>query len=97
MAFHWKHGWYFSRLSDGSVEVRNHGDYNKPDPNHAAGDGRTTLVIPPEEWASIVASVSKSGETSESYHGTLAFHTGSIPYPSPGRPVPPHGSGPDNQ
>lgn len=93
MAFHWRNGWYWTRLADGSVEVRNHGDFDKHSPNCAPGDGRVTLIIPPNEWASIVASVSKDGETSESYNGTLAFHTGKLPYPSPGRLVPPHGSG----
>ena len=74
MAFHWQHGWYFSRLPDGSVEVRNHGDFDKHDPNCGPGDGRTTLVIPPNEWASIVCSVSKDGETGERWDAAQDFH-----------------------
>lgn len=88
--FHWRFDTYFKRMPDGSVRLRTwrHGHDGFP-----TYEDRT---IPPSEWASIVASVSKSGETSESYQGTLTFHMGNIPYPSPGRLVPPHGSGPDN-
>ncbi|GEM_PF-3451811 len=74
MAFHWQNGWYWSRLPDGSVEVRNHGDFEKHDPNCAPGDGRTTLVIPAAEWASIVCSVSKGGETGERWDQAQDFH-----------------------
>ena len=74
MAFHWRNGWYWSRLPDGSVEVRNHGDFEKPDPNHAPGDGRATLVIPPNEWASIVCSVSAKGEDGARWNAAQDFH-----------------------
>jgi hypothetical protein len=83
-AYHWREGIYFSRMESGDVRI------------HKA-PALIDMLIPANEWASIVSSVSKGGETSESYSGTLAFHTGSIPYPSPGRLVPNHGSGPDNQ
>ncbi len=95
MEFHWRDGWAFTRNDDGSVMIRNENfvDDRLPDSH----PGRFVLLtVPPNEWASIVASVSKGGETSESYSGTLAFHTGALPYPSPGRLVPPHGSGPDH-
>ena len=74
MAFHWKNGWYFSRLADGGVEVRNHGDFTKHDPNCVPGDGRTTLVIDPMSWASIVCSVSEKGETGERWDAAQDFH-----------------------
>lgn len=90
-AYHWREGLYFSRLASGDVRI--HKAINHPNDTMAATD----LLIPANEWASIVAAVSKGGETSESYSGTLAFHTGSLPYPSPGRLVPMHGSGPDDQ
>jgi hypothetical protein len=48
--FHWRDGWWFKRLADGSVRVV-HGD--------------TTLVIPENEWASIVCSVSALGEAGQ--------------------------------
>ena len=68
MAFHWQNGWYWSRLADGSVEVRNH------DPNCGPGDGGTTLIIPAEQWASIVCSVSKDSETGERWNQAQDFH-----------------------
>jgi len=74
MTFHWAHGWYFSRLPDGCVEIRNHGDFDKPDPHRVSGDGRTTLVIPAAEWASIVCWVSDKGETSDRWNQALDFH-----------------------
>ncbi len=74
MTFHWRNGWYWSRLADGSVEVRNHGDFERPDKNHTFGDGRTTLVIPAAEWASIICSVSKEGETHERWTKARDFH-----------------------
>lgn len=79
--FHWRDGWTFARNDDGSVTVRNENfvDDRLPD----SQPGRFVLLtIPPNEWASIVASVSKGGETSESYNGTLAFHAGTISLPS---------------
>lgn len=85
--FHWRDQTFFKRAEDGSVEVRHIEQFN----NHPQ---IKEWRIPPNEWASIVAAVSKGGETSESYSGTLAFHMGSLPYPSPGRAVPHHGSGP---
>jgi hypothetical protein len=74
MAYHWRNGWYWSRLPDGSVEVRNHGDFEKHDSNCGSGDGRVTLVIPPAEWASIVSSVSKGGESNGGYRAAVDFH-----------------------
>lgn len=86
--FHWREGLYFNRLENGDVEISKSASH----PSQALP--AILLVIPSNEWASIVSSVSKGGETSESYSGTLAFHMGSLPYPSPGRLVPHHGSGP---
>lgn len=73
-SFHWANGWYFSRRKDGSVEVRNHGDFDGPDRNDAAADWHTTLVIPAAEWASIVCSVSKQGETGDRWNQAQDFH-----------------------
>lgn len=63
--FHWRDGWYFSRAEDGSVQVR-------------IGDG-PTKVIPPAEWASIVAWV--TGDYPGAYAAALALHTPSIERP----------------
>jgi hypothetical protein len=62
--FHWRDGWYFKRLEDGAVRVM-----------FVAGEYvYTRLHIPPNEWASIVCSVSAGGETGERYEAALQFH-----------------------
>lgn len=65
--FHWRDGWYFIREADGSVHAvwrrSPHGEYFDAD-----------ITIPPDEWASIVCSVSAAGETSDRWHAARAFH-----------------------
>lgn len=68
--FHWREGMYFKRIADGSVKI-----------TQTQGGGHSEDVewqktIPASEWASIVSSVSKRGETSETYRAVLAFHEG---------------------
>lgn len=59
--FHAKDGWYFERQDDGSVKVS------------AAVDRSTEVItLGPSTWASIVASMSAEGETSQSYQRALA-------------------------
>lgn len=59
--FHAKDGWYFERQDDGSVKVS------------AAVDRSTEVItLGPSTWASIVASMSAEGETSQSYQRSLA-------------------------
>jgi hypothetical protein len=69
--YHWRDEWYFTRLTDGSVELRNENfvDDRRPEPSPFV-----RLVIPASEWASIVASVSKNGETGETHQAALTFH-----------------------
>lgn len=59
-AFHSKDGWLWSRLSDGSVEVK-------------TGDG-TTQVLDGETWASVVASVSARGDRREVWELARSLH-----------------------
>ena len=54
--FHWRDGWFFSRLGDGTVQIVKHEDAKDSSPVVAYAE------IPRDEWASIVASVSKSGD-----------------------------------
>lgn len=90
--FHWTGGWYFQRLPDGSVWVRRHYQEGASDLYDIG------LTIPAPQWASIVASVSSAGETGNAWEAALTFHNRtSHPAQSPGRPVPHHGSGPDDQ
>ena len=66
--FHWRDGWFFERMGDASVHIIKRIDA-KDDSDIVA-----ETTIPPEEWASIVAVVSKiySGDT---YREALEFHT----------------------
>lgn len=61
--YHWRYGWMFKRDDDGSVEIWNH---------RLLGGNR--LIIPPNEWASITASVSAKGETGEQFTAAETFH-----------------------
>ena len=54
--FHAKDGWYFERQDDGSIKI-----------SAAVNRCTETIVLPPMEWASVVAATSAQGETSESY------------------------------
>lgn len=62
--YHWRDGWYFDRTEDGSVVI-------SKGPREEA---HQALIIPPNEWASIVASVSASSETAESFAAAQRLH-----------------------
>jgi len=70
--FHLKDNWYFARRrSDGWVVIEHwnsHVDKNEGKPSDAS------VEMPPEGWASIVATVSALGETRETWLTALAFH-----------------------
>jgi hypothetical protein len=67
--FHWRNCWFFKRMSGGHVRI-----------THAeVGSEVVQILIPPNEWASIVASVSAEGETSERYYEAAKFHGGMMP------------------
>jgi hypothetical protein len=68
--FHWKDGWFFERLPNGSVMITKRKDGGLESPII------TREVIPPEEWASVVASVSKHGDFNPYYQQALDFHNG---------------------
>lgn len=57
--FHWTNGWYFKRLENGSVRIRKATNFESQAPDLKP---EIELVIPPNEWASIVASVSVGGD-----------------------------------
>lgn len=61
-------GLFFKREAEGAVRICQHAD---------ASPGAALLlevVIPANEWASLVASVSKGGETAESWRAALDLH-----------------------
>lgn len=67
--FHTKDGWYFDRLPNGAVEFRKESlGKNRHVTNRTQLDANT--------WASVLASVSKNGETGESFTIARDFHAG---------------------
>ena len=77
--FHWRDNLFFKRLDDGSVQITTKIEPNKYD--HETQQSiryemiRHQYIIPPNEWASIIASVSLCGETSEKYCTSVDFHS----------------------
>lgn len=65
--FHWRDDKYFKRLPDGSVRIQ----FIEPFNGHP---NIKEWTIPPAEWASIVCSVSKDGETGERWNAAQDFH-----------------------
>jgi len=74
MAFHWKDGWYFERLEDGSVRIY-HEDL-EADQEKEMVEYDVVIDIDPDSWASIVASVSARGDTAEAFQVAKRFHIG---------------------
>lgn len=67
-AFHWKDNWFFRRTADGSVNLFHAvEEYLHPD-----------LVIPQNEWSSIIAQCSAHGEINGGWERALKFHN-SVP------------------
>ena len=66
--FHQQEGFYAERLSDGAVRLVKH--------ESAAPDSPVVMdhTIPAAEWVSIVAAVSASGGTSETYQAVRELH-----------------------
>ena len=66
--FHACDGWYFRREDDGSVHI------SAPD---SLGAGASQVVtLDANTWASVVASVSRNGETADSFAAAVRFHDG---------------------
>ncbi|MEE9569300.1 MAG: hypothetical protein V3W37_07940 [Candidatus Binatia bacterium] len=79
MAFHWKDGWYFTRITDpnpeqyGWVHI-----YHIPQDQPMSMDGGhvrdVDIEIDRDSWASIVASVSHENETGFTFGLARALH-----------------------
>jgi len=68
--YHWRSGWGFRRMPDGTVEIL------KSDIDPANLDAVYTVMrVPANEWASIVAAVSKDGDNPSSYAAAMSLHT----------------------
>lgn len=64
--FHWRDQWFFKRMPGGHVRI-----------THAeVGHEVTQILVPPLEWASIVASVSPEGESGDTWKQAAEFHGG---------------------
>lgn len=65
--FHWRDDIYFQRMKDGNVMVTSFYQYNNCPQERV-------WTIDRDSWASIVSSVSKNGETAESWQHIRNFH-----------------------
>lgn len=72
-SMHSKDGLYWKRMPNGDVEITK---YENAEDNVSAPEFYITLSA--SEWASVVAFVSKYGETSASYMSALRFHDAPI-------------------
>jgi hypothetical protein len=68
--YHLRDGWHFTRLPDGRVYIQ----VIPPDDNAPGPLARANIT--PDEWASIVAAVSATGETGASYAAARRLHQG---------------------
>ena len=70
--FHTKNGLFFHRCANGYVNIIKTRDGKE------IADGATNIItdvtLAPEAWASVVASMSLLGETSDRYRKALDFH-----------------------
>lgn len=67
--FHNRDGWYFKRVDEaGTVRIR------KRVTGHDGAEIVTEIEIPENEWASIVAHVSRRGETSQTWQQARSLH-----------------------
>lgn len=69
--FHWQMGWFFKRMSSNCVRV-SHVITN----DHGEREVVEQFQILPDEWASIICSVSRGGETSEKFQHIQQFNLG---------------------
>lgn len=77
--FHSHYNLYFGRLPDGGVRILKlytspiRGDFPVVDQPYYDANVQLDITIPPGEWASIIAAVSKRGEV-DRYNLAMAFH-----------------------
>lgn len=74
MSHHIQNGIYVHREPDGSV-ILYQGSEIVYERARLVGDYAEIFKVTPEVWASIVASVTPQGETTETYYAALAFHS----------------------
>lgn len=84
--FHWTDNLFFGRRADGSVRVLKfknspaewpQSDFDYKTPGGFAGDAADVLldvIIPSDEWCSIIASVSAGGEVNNRFYLAQKWH-----------------------
>lgn len=72
--FHSSNNWFFQRLKDGRVEISHRIPDRTSDPSNWKIDAIHN--IDQFVWASIVSTVSKNGETADTWKEALDFHAG---------------------
>lgn len=66
--FHAQDGWYFRREPDGAVRILA--------PDSLGPGAHQAVTLDANTWASVVASVSASGETAATFEAARGFHEG---------------------
>lgn len=70
--FHAKDGWYFRREQDGSVRILA--------PDSLGSGAHQVVTLDANAWASVVASVSGTGESASTFEAARSFHeSGAVP------------------
>jgi hypothetical protein len=76
------HGVEFRRRCDGAVEVWRAALEHERIPSYDGPQTRRVAIIPANEWASVVSSVSTEGETGFTFGLALSFHCGGCAHDS---------------
>lgn len=74
--FHAHDGWYFRRIANGNVIIE------VAESAHGDAPLQVAVVLDPDTWASVVASVATEGETSSTFHAAQALHMGEPQLPA---------------
>ena len=72
MTYHLKDGWFFERMNpEGVIKIEKR---KTPTVEYPDGELITSIEIFPNEWASVIASVSQFGDTVVAWKEALEFH-----------------------
>lgn len=72
--YHHRDGVFFARMQDGSVRIRKWDIVKRPADIISHDEIVFEHVIPPSEWASIVAEVSAGGGDASRFHAASVLH-----------------------
>lgn len=73
LMFHVEHGLTFERLTDGSVRIRK---YREPFTVGSEDMVEFQVTLEPDRWASVLASLSPTGESADTYQEARKYHAG---------------------